>query len=83
MQERVGYVLKSDSDTDLVRAVEALSHHKPFFTSRVAEMFLANRGSRVTDPAEMMRNRLTAREREILQLIAEGKTARKWLPFLG
>jgi DNA-binding NarL/FixJ family response regulator len=78
-----GYVLKSDSDTDLVRAVEALSHHKPFFTSRVTEMFLANRGSRVTDPAEMMRNRLTAREREILQLIAEGKTAKEVATILG
>ena len=78
-----GYVLKSDSDTDLVRAVEALSHHKPFFTSRITEMFLANRGSRVTDPAEMMRKRLTAREREILQLIAEGKSAKEVAAILG
>jgi DNA-binding NarL/FixJ family response regulator len=78
-----GYVLKSDSDTDLVRAVEALSHHKPFFTSRITEMFLANRGSRTTDPAEMMRKRLTAREREILQLIAEGKSAKEVAAILG
>ncbi len=78
-----GYVLKSDSDTDLVRAVEALSHHKPFFTSRITEMFLANRGSRVTEPAEMMRKRLTAREREILQLIAEGKSAKEVAAILG
>ena len=46
-------------------------------------MFLANRGSRVTDPAEMMRNRLTTREREILQLIAEGKTAKEVATILG
>ncbi len=78
-----GYVLKSDSDSDLVRAVEALSHHKPFFTSRITEMFLANRGSRITDPAEMMRKRLTAREREILQLIAEGKSAKEVAAILG
>jgi|SRR6516164_2543651 len=78
-----GYVLKSDSDTDLVRAVEALSQHKPFFTSRITEMFLANRGSRVTDPAEMMRKRLTMREREILQLLAEGKTAKEVATILG
>ena len=38
-----GYVLKSDSDVDLVRAVEALGHHKPFFTSRVTEMFRQSR----------------------------------------
>jgi DNA-binding NarL/FixJ family response regulator len=78
-----GYVLKSDSDTDLVRAVEVLSHHKPFFTSRVTEMFLANRGGRVKDPAEMMRKRLTMREREILQLLAEGKTAKEVATVLG
>jgi len=78
-----GYVLKSDSDTDLVRAVEVLSHHKPFFTSRVTEMFLASRGSRVTDPAEVMRKRLTMREREILQLLAEGKTAKEVATILG
>jgi DNA-binding NarL/FixJ family response regulator len=78
-----GYVLKSDSDKDLVHAVEALSQHKPFFTSRVTEIFLANRGSRVTDPAESMRNRLTMREREILQLLAEGKTAKEVAAILG
>lgn len=78
-----GYVLKSDSDKDLVHAVEALSHHKPFFTARVTEIFLANRGSTVTDPVECMRNRLTLREREILQLLAEGKTAKEVASILG
>ena len=78
-----GYVLKSDSDKDLVHAVEALSRHKPFFTARVTGIFLANRGRRVTDPAESMRNRLTMREREILQLLAEGKTAKEVAAILG
>jgi DNA-binding NarL/FixJ family response regulator len=78
-----GYVLKSDSDTDLIHAVEALSRHKPFFTARVTEIFLANRGSRITDPAESMRRRLTMREREILQLLAEGKTTKEVASALG
>lgn len=78
-----GYVLKSDSNRDLVHAVEALSQHKPFFTARVTEIFLANRGSRITDPAESMRNRLTMREREILQLLAEGKTTKEVASALG
>ena len=78
-----GYVLKSDSDKDLVNAVEALSQHKPFFTSRVTEILLDNRGSRITDPADQMRNRLTTREREILQLLAEGKTAKEVASILG
>jgi DNA-binding NarL/FixJ family response regulator len=78
-----GYVLKSDSDRDLVLAVEALSHHKPFFTARVTEIFLANRGSRETDPAKSLHHRLTAREREILQLLAEGKSAKEVASVLG
>ena len=78
-----GYVLKSDSDRDLAHAVEALSNHKPFFTSRVTEIFLANRGRRETDPAEVVRNRLTMREREILQLLAEGKSAKEVASLLG
>jgi len=78
-----GYVLKSDSDQDLVHAVEALSHHKPFFTARVTEMFLSNRANGVPDSAEAMRHRLTAREIEILQLLAEGKTAKEVASALG
>ena len=78
-----GYVLKSDSDKDLVNAVEALSRHKPFFTSRITEMLIANRVNGVTDQAESMRNRLTVRELEILQLLAEGKTAKEVATSLG
>ena len=78
-----GYVLKSDSDKDLVNAVEALSRHKPLFTSRITEMLIANRVNGVTDQAESMRNRLTVRELEILQLLAEGKTAKEVATSLG
>jgi len=78
-----GYVLKSDSDKDLVNAVEALGRHKPFFTSRITEMLIANRENGVTDQAESMRRRLTVREVEILQLLAEGKTAKEVATALG
>lgn len=78
-----GYVLKSDSDQDLVRAIEALSRHKPFFTSRITEMFLTNRADGVVDSTEAMRHRLTVREVEILQLLAEGKTAKEVASALG
>ena len=78
-----GYVLKSDSDKDLVHAIEALSRHKPFFTSRVMDMFLTNRVNGVADSTEAMRHRLTPREIEILQLLAEGKTAKEVASALG
>lgn len=78
-----GYVLKSDSDQDLVHAIEALSRHKPFFTSRVMDMFLTHRANGVADSPEAMRHRLTSREIEILQLLAEGKTAKEVATALG
>jgi DNA-binding NarL/FixJ family response regulator len=34
------YIVKSDSDRDLVIAVETLANHKPFFTSRATEIIL-------------------------------------------
>lgn len=78
-----GYVLKSDSDRDLVHAVEVLSQHKPFFTSRVTEILLDSRRGKVTNLGGGVRERLTMREREILQLLAEGKTAKEVASILG
>jgi DNA-binding NarL/FixJ family response regulator len=78
-----GYVLKSDSDQDLVHAIEALSRHRPYFTARVTEMFLQNRADGAAAPAEAVRHRLTVREVEILQLLAEGKTAKEVASILG
>src|ERR1700732_3569312 len=37
-----GYIVKSDSDRDLVIAVEALANHKPFFTPRATELIISN-----------------------------------------
>ena len=60
-----GYILKDEADRVLLDAVQALSQHKPFFSVRVSD---------VSDPARSSRSRLTPREREILQLLAEGKS---------
>jgi DNA-binding NarL/FixJ family response regulator len=71
-----GYVLKSDAGKDLVAAVDALCQHRTFFSSKVSEMLLhtyLRHGDRA-EPAEISRSRLTAREREIVQLLAEGKS---------
>jgi DNA-binding NarL/FixJ family response regulator len=71
-----GYVLKSDAGKDLVAAVDALCQHRTFFSSKVSEMLLHTylRHGERTEPAEISRSRLTAREREIVQLLAEGKS---------
>ena len=74
-----GYVVKSDSDRDLVTAVEALARHKPFFTSQATEVILSkfNPAGPVTEMPEVVGDRLTSREREIVQLLAEGKSSKE------
>ncbi len=71
-----GYVLKSDAARSLVAALEALGQHTPFFTSKVAQIvlqgFLEGKPASAEVPRST-RGRLSAREREIIQLLAEGK----------
>ena len=71
-----GYVLKSDAGRDLVGAIEALSQHKVSFTSSVAKIVLEGyrkKGS-LDEPPEDSPPVLSPREREITQLLAEGKS---------
>jgi DNA-binding NarL/FixJ family response regulator len=73
-----GYVLKSDAATDLVAAVEVLQQHRTFFNSGVKKMVLEaylNAGRPSFNRTCGLSN-LTSREREILQLLAEGKTTK-------
>jgi DNA-binding NarL/FixJ family response regulator len=78
-----GYVLKSDAGRDLVKAVEAMSHHQTFFTSRVAEVVAQGDadGGRPDEPGEL--SMLTHREREVTQLLAEGKGNKEVADVLG
>ena len=68
-----GYLVKSDSDRDLVAAVESLSHHKPFFTAHATEMLLNGYAGETPaeNPDASMAQRLTAREREIEMCIRD------------
>jgi DNA-binding NarL/FixJ family response regulator len=74
-----GYIVKSDSDRDLLVALEALSNHKPFFTPRATELMLSSisGGSTRLEDVETVRDRLTPREREIVQLLSEGKSSKE------
>jgi DNA-binding NarL/FixJ family response regulator len=72
-----GYVLKSDAGRDLVQAVEALSNHKTFFTPSVTEMVLQTYLGGGTGAVESGESALlTPREREVIQLLAEGRSNR-------
>jgi DNA-binding NarL/FixJ family response regulator len=71
-----GYVLKSDAAAQLLAAVEALSRHRPYFTKGVAPRLAgAALVADHLDPPDRRGapNELTPREREIFQLLAEGK----------
>jgi len=79
-----GFVVKSDSDRDLVVAVESLANHKPFFTSMATEVMLTNFQRPASAPVPGARtSRLTSREREIVQLLSEGKSSKEVASSLG
>src|SRR3977135_1046519 len=80
-----GYIVKSDSDSDLIIAVETLKNHKPFFTPHATEVILGSfsTGGPVKEVPELIRERLTSREREIVQLLAEGKSSKEVASSLG
>jgi DNA-binding NarL/FixJ family response regulator len=74
-----GYVMKSDSDRDLLVAVQAMADHKPFFTSKATEMMLTNFCQTGPQPQlkDLAADRLTSREREIVQLLSEGRSSKE------
>jgi len=69
-----GYVLKSDADQNLIAAVEMLLQHKPFLTPNVTDVVLSKFLSVQKQIEDNLPSRVTAREREIIQLLAEGKS---------
>lgn len=70
-----GYLLKSDAARQLVPAVESLAQRKPFFSGRVSEVLLDGfLGCERRRSNDLGTDRLTSREREVVQLLAEGKS---------
>ena len=78
-----GYVLKSDADENLVTAVDSLRQHRPFLTSTVAEFVLDDYLRRDGAQDESSAVAVTAREREIIQLVAEGQSNKEAASTLG
>jgi DNA-binding NarL/FixJ family response regulator len=75
-----GFLLKTDAGKDLVGAVDALRRNQTFFTPKVAQMLLdgyLKTDSQTTPTESGPQLRLTARQREIVQLLAEGKSSKE------
>ena len=68
----MGYVLKSDAGQVLVQAVEALLDERPYFTSKIARLVLDGYLRSGEDSGAPAAGALSARERHIVQLLAEG-----------
>jgi DNA-binding NarL/FixJ family response regulator len=72
----LGYVLKSDAESDLLAAIDNARHRQPFFTSQLAtsmmQSFVKDTGA--GNGSGLERLPLTPRELSVIQLLAEGKS---------
>lgn len=73
-----GYVAKQSAATELIRAIRCVLDNQYYVTSLIdagiAELASANRAR---NPADLFGSRLTPRQREVLQLVAEGKSTKE------
>jgi DNA-binding NarL/FixJ family response regulator len=76
-----GLVLKSDAPADLHAAIEAVGQGRPFISPRVTRMMLGALTSKPVSAA--FQGDLTTREREILRLLAEGRSSKEVAGLLG
>jgi DNA-binding NarL/FixJ family response regulator len=74
-----GYLLKDSIDVDLLAAVRAVAKGEGFLSPAVSDSVLDDYRKHVTDPLDL----LSSREREVLQLIAEGKTNKEIATLLS
>jgi len=79
-----GWVLKSDSADELTAAIEALQMNRSSFSSRVSNLILHGYlKPHSVNPTLPLPTRLSAREREVVQLVSEGKTSKEIAALLG
>jgi two-component system response regulator NreC len=74
-----GYVLKNQAAADLVQAIREVSAGRPYLSPGISRTVVDACLSKTEMPADT----LTIREREVLQLVAEGKTTKEIAQFLG
>jgi DNA-binding NarL/FixJ family response regulator len=79
-----GYLLKDSADADLVRAVSAVAAGDSFFSPSIASRMLSEYVDRLDgNGSEDRFETLSAREREVFQLVAEGHTNRQIAALLS
>ena len=84
----IGYVLKSDADTELLSAVDHARHRQPFFSGKLA-VSMAESFKQVPSEAgapvhkDLEGSPLTNREIQVIQLLADGKSNKQVADTLG
>ena len=78
-----GYILKADAGRDLITAAKALLSNKAFFTPKVAQIVMDGYLGKGPKVSEEGFSQITGREREIVQLLAEGKSCKEVATILG
>jgi two-component system response regulator NreC len=77
------YIRKADAGSHLIDAIKMLAQHKPFFTSKVSEVLFAKFMDTPASQRAESPDQLTPRERDILGLLAEGKSNKEVANALG
>jgi DNA-binding NarL/FixJ family response regulator len=80
-----GYVSKSDADAELVNGVRALLAGRTFFSSRATNVVLSTvrRGAGGDGARAVVLERITGRQRDVLRLLADGKSNKEIASTLG
>jgi len=71
-----GYMLKSDAGGELLNAIETVRNHRVFLSSQASQMLGASAASAAAAAGVPAKEPLSPRERQILQLLAEGKSTK-------
>lgn len=77
-----GYMLKDSAFVELVDGINAMMENKTYLCSRVAKIVFSDYVNLITNPKYAGGDNLTSRERQVLQLVAEGKTTKEIAPVL-
>jgi DNA-binding NarL/FixJ family response regulator len=78
-----GWLFKSDGTTDLTTAVEAIQRRKSIFSSRVSNLIMDGYKRHRADPGAARMPKLSPREREVVQLVSEGKASKEVAAILN
>ena len=78
-----GYILKTDASRDLIAAVKALLTNKTFFTAKAAQMVMDGYLGKGPKSSGEEFAQVTGREREVVRLLAEGKSNKEVATILG